>query len=181
MLKLLGLQSFSQLSGLYEQKYPISYPALNIAPCGTRKVIPRVRQRLRLLVLADTADKRVAEVVGQGPDEGLGGWLRVCMFFLRDIAYVYINIDICLYTMNIYRDWCIIYIYCRIFWFSLFRWWKIVPCEKWYRILWTWEIYTCCVCSYLFLGITPIMIPAHSQGKFNQKYAVIHYVHGICP
>lgn len=26
------------------------------------KVIPRVRQRLRLLVLADTADKRVAEV-----------------------------------------------------------------------------------------------------------------------
>lgn len=81
MLKLLGLQSFSQLSGLYEQKYPISYPALNIAPCGTRKVIPRVRQRLRLLVLADTADKRVAEVVGQGPDEGLGGWLRVCMFF----------------------------------------------------------------------------------------------------
>lgn len=32
------------------------------APHGTGKVIPRVRQRLRLLVLADTADKRVAEV-----------------------------------------------------------------------------------------------------------------------
>ena len=70
-------------------------------------MIPRVRQRLRLLVLADTADKRVAEVWDQM--KGLGGWLRVCMFcflfkeilrmcmiifFLYIQSTIYVEIDV---------------------------------------------------------------------------------------
>ena len=49
---------------IYEQTYPIS-SSQHRPPVEPEKVIPRVRQRLRLLVLADTADKRVAEVWDQ--------------------------------------------------------------------------------------------------------------------
>ena len=61
---------------IYEQKYPIS-SSQHRPPVEPDKVIPRVRQRLRLLVLADTADKRVAEVWDQMKGLGLVEGLHV--------------------------------------------------------------------------------------------------------